>query len=130
MQTLNRAVFVNSGLCRSLLDAIDRGIESGDIRTDESGRLLTRATIRSIAGMSFDHNGSTVSIAGLIAAKNGYAFNRICLRGSDFTESGADFVTDILQEFAPYLLPQSKAKPAAARNNVGQSRDVLADLGL
>lgn len=130
MQKISLDKFRSAGLLDAFLSALMRGIERGDVSIDYDGRLKTRATLRSIAGMMFLWNNREVSIAGLLAAKNGYSGDKLCLRGSDFVSVGADFVEEILSETNPYILPVSKAKPKVSSDNLGDSADVLSACGL
>lgn len=130
MQTISLDKFRSAGLLDAFITGFTRELERGGISVDSHGRLKTRATLRSIAGMMFYWNGRQVSIAGLLAAKNGYSGDKLCLRGSDFVSVGADFVEEILLQTHADILPVSKAQPKVVSNNLGDSADVLAACGL
>jgi len=122
--------FRSSGLLDAFLTGFTRELNRGNISVDNDGRLKTRATLRSIAGMMFHWNGQQVSIAGLLAAKNGFNGDKLCLRGSDFVTVGADFVEEILLQTHADILPVSKAQPKVSSDNLGDSASVLAACGL
>jgi len=130
MLTISVEKFIATGVAKSFIDELNRAIDRGEVSTDASGRLKTRATLRSVAGMMFYHNGMKTNIAALLAKKNGYDGDKLCLRGSDFVGVGADLVYDTLLNECAYLLPTSKATPKVEENNVGDAEDVLAACGL
>jgi hypothetical protein len=130
MLKINLDAFKSSGLQAAFISALNTAIDRKDISTDSDGRLKTRATLRSIAGMMFYWNSNEVSIAGLIARKNGYDSDRLCLRGSSFVGLGADQVEEILLTEMSWILPLSKAQPKVQSDNLGNASQVLSACGL
>jgi hypothetical protein len=128
-QSLDMGKVRAAGLDQSFMAAFRLALKNNKVST-VNGRLKTRASINSLAGLKFQHHGRTTSFAALTAVKNGYEGTDLCLRGSDFVKTAANTVYDILFRECPDILPVSNAQVDTGRDNIGDSADVLAACGL
>ncbi len=131
MLTLNRDVFRSSGLEDSFLSMARRAIGRGDVTIDDNGRVKTWGGMNALARLPFDHNQRSVSIAALIAVKNGYSGEDIDLRSSDFPKTGAQFIADIFRDNGmECFLPVSNAAPKSGNRDALKNARGFADIGL